>query len=581
MMPITENLAQRWAGYLNRKAARHAVRGSKITVFNSQPEPLTIGSQARGQQLATGILIFDGHMIHKPDVDLWAIAAPTTGFSDECHGFAWLDDLAAFGDASARQCAQNWLAGWIERYGDGQGPGWTPDLTGRRLIRWINHAVFVLHSRDEATAEQFYRSLAHQTVFLSRRWQAAKPGLPRFEALTGLICAGLSLEGMQEHAPPAVAALAHECAARIDPQGGIPSRNPEELLEVFTLLTWAAEAISASDMTLDPAHREAIERIAPTLRALRHCDGGLARFHGGEHGLEGRLDNALASSGVKARPHEGLAMGYARLSTGRISVIIDAAPPPSGKDSRMAHASTLAFELTSGRRPLIVNSGSGVQFGPEWRKLGRATPSHSTLVLDGISSAELKDQSDEKARLTDAPENVPVELSQTPEGQRFEGAHEGYEADFGLTHVRKLELSSDSRSLTGEDMLVTLSKRLERQFDRAQKAAGIAGIPFDIRFHLHPDVDAVVDMGGMAISIALKSGELWIFRGDGKTKIAIESAFYLEKSRVKPRAAKQIVLSGATMGYATRIRWSLAKAQDTPVGIRDLERDAMEPVINT
>jgi hypothetical protein len=27
------------------------------------------------------------------------------------------------------------------------------------------------------------------------------------------------------------------------------------------------------------------------------------------------------------------------------------------------------------------------------------------------------------------------------------------------------------------------------------------------------------------------------------------------------------------MDYATRIRWSLAKAQDTPISIRDLNRD--------
>jgi uncharacterized heparinase superfamily protein len=580
-MPITDHLAQRWALYLNSKAARRAARGREVTVFTSQPEPQTIGSQSRGLQLASGNFIFDGHFVHRPGVGIWDIPVPTTGFSDECHGFAWLDDLAAAGDAKARKYAQRWLTGWIERYGDGQGPGWTPDLTGRRLIRWINHAFFVLHSRDEVASDQFYRSLAHQTVFLSRRWQATKAGLPRFEALTGLIYAGLSLEGMQGHAPPAVEALARECEARIDPQGGIPSRNPEELLEIFTLLTWAAEAIGISDLTLDPAHSQAIERIAPTLRALRHSDGGLARFHGGGRGLEGRLDHALAISGVKTRPVGGVAMGYARLNAGRISVIIDAAPPPRGKESSMAHASTLAFELTSGRRPLIVNSGSGVQFGPEWRKVGRATPSHSTLVLDGHSSAELKDKTDDKALLTDAPENVPVEFSQSSEGQRFESAHEGYEASYGLTYVRKLELASDGRSLSGEDMLVTLSKRLERQFDKAMQAAGIAGIPYDIRFILHPDVDAAVDMGGAAVSIALKSGELWVFRGDGKTNISIESAFYLGKSHIKPRATKQIVLSGAAMGYATRIRWSLAKAQDTPIGIRDLERDAMEPVINT
>jgi uncharacterized heparinase superfamily protein len=576
-----ENLSQRWVRYLNQRAARRAVRGRGVTEFTTRPEPQTIGSHMRGLQLAAGKFIFDGHFIHDPDVNIWDIKAPTPGFSDECHGFAWLDDLAAAGGATARKAAQNWLLGWIARYGDGTGPGWTPDLTGRRLIRWINHAYFVLHGLEDATADRFFSALAHQTDFLSRRWQASRPGLPRFEALTGLIYAGLSLEGMQAHAPVAADALARECAARIDAGGAISSRNPEELLEIFTLLTWAAEAITASDLTLDAAHFKAIERIAPTLRALRHSDGRLARFHGGGRGLEGRLDSALASSGVKARPHEGLAMGYARLSAGRVSVIIDAAPPPYGKESSMAHASTLAFELTSGRRPLIVSVGSGVQFGPEWRKIGRATPSHSTLVLDGQPSAELKQKADDKAQLTDAPENVPVELSHPPSGPRFEGAHEGYEASYGLTHVRKLDLSSDGRKLSGEDMLITLSKRLERQFDKATRAAGLAGIPYDVRFHLHPDVEASVDMGGTAVSIELKSGEIWVFRGDGTTKISVESGFYLEKSHIKPRATKQIVLSGIVMGYATRIRWSLAKAQDTPIGIRDLERDAMEPVINT
>ncbi len=40
--------------------------------------------------------------------------------------------------------------------------------------------------------------------------------------------------------PPPVSALARECEHQIDAQGGLPTRNPEELLEVFTLLTWAA-----------------------------------------------------------------------------------------------------------------------------------------------------------------------------------------------------------------------------------------------------------------------------------------------------------------------------------------------------
>jgi hypothetical protein len=64
-----------------------------------------------------------------------------------------------------------------------------------------------------------------------------------------------------------------------------------------------------------------------------------------------------------------------------------------------------------------------------------------------------------------------------------------------------------------------------------------------------------------------------VFRYQGAADLTVEAGIYLEKGRLKPRAAKQVVLSGAAMDYATRIRWTLAKAQDTPVGLRDLVRD--------
>ncbi|HKL45089.1 MAG TPA: heparinase, partial [Roseovarius sp.] len=59
--------------------------------------------------------------------------------------------------------------------------------------------------------------------------------------------------------------------------------------------------------------------------------------------------------------------------------------------------------------------------------------------------------------------------------------------------------------------------------------------------------------------------------------LSLQPSVYLEKTRLKPRATKQIVLSGRALGYATRMRWSLAKAQDTPVGIRDVHEEVLEP----
>merc|ERR1712173_263585 len=98
----------------------------------------TIGSFARGRQLMAGNYLFAGSLLTAPQAAMWDLSPPDPAFAAELHGFAWLDDLAAVGDARARGAAQAWLWGWIDRFGRGQGPGWTPALTGRRLIRWIN-----------------------------------------------------------------------------------------------------------------------------------------------------------------------------------------------------------------------------------------------------------------------------------------------------------------------------------------------------------------------------------------------------------------------------------------------------------
>ncbi|WP_413719192.1 heparinase II/III family protein [Silicimonas sp. MF1-12-2] len=556
---------------MNGLHARAASLSRPATAFTSTPEPRTIGTFARGRQITGGNFLFSGYLVQAPGTMIWDLPMPDDGFEADLHGFTWLDDLAAVSDVHATRRAQEWTHEWVRRFGRGTGPGWTPDLTGRRLIRWINHAILLLNGQERATSEAYFRSLASQTIFLSRRWRTASHGLPRFEALTGLIYAGLALDGMDRHVGQAMRALEVECKREIDDQGGLITRNPEELLDVFTLLNWAAAALQDTGRMPGKSLLDTITAIAPVLRALRHSDGGLARFHGGGRGMEGRLDRALATSGVKSAAGTGLAMGYARVTHGRTSLIIDAASPPPVPASANAHASTLAMELTSGRRPVIVNCGSGATFGQNWRRAGRATPSHSTLGLEGYSSSRLgpASSSTKEELLVDAPRDVRFERTEVEGGTRLVVGHDGYVASHGLTHVRTLHLGFDGRSLRGEDALIAMSSQDRRRFDLSFDKSKLKGTPFTVRFHLHPDVDPRVDMNGAAISLALKSGEIWVFRAANGTHIALESSVYLEKTRLSPRATKQIVLSGRALEYSTRVSWSLSKAQETPTAVRD------------
>jgi uncharacterized heparinase superfamily protein len=557
---------------MNRIHARAAGVGARANAFESQPEPRIIGNFERGRQLCEGKFLFAGYLSEAPDASIWELEMPDQAFEIEVHGFAWLDDLVAVGDLPSRHRAALWTHEWAETYGRGQGPGWEPDLTGRRLLRWISHAVMLLNGQESDTSDRFFTALSRQANFLARRWKAAEPGLPRFEALAGLVHACLSLSGMNGHLASAAGALGRECAELINEEGGLPTRNPEELLDVFVLLTWTMEALSEAGATPPNELVDAIQRIAPTLRVLRHADGGLARFHGGGRGPDGRLDQALAASGIRHMRHKGLSMGYARLSHGRTTVIVDASPPPRDDQSLNGHASTLSFEMTSGRRPVVVSCGSGVTFGANWRRAGRATASHSTLSIQGYSSSRLGGSGmiagQRTERLVDTPHDVTCLRADDGKAALILG-HDGYLNTHGLIHHRRLELASDGRSLLGDDSLSALTPEAEAVFNAVFEKSDQTGVSFAVRFHLHPDVKAVLDMGGTAVSMSLKSGEVWVFRHDGTAELTLTPSVYLAKGRLSPRASKQIILSASAVDYGTRIGWTLAKAQDTPSHIRD------------
>ncbi|NBB96910.1 MAG: heparinase [Alphaproteobacteria bacterium] len=558
---------------MDRLAARWQARVRAPVAIISQPEPRSLGLFARGQQMLAGNFLVAGELLNASGTVPFEATTPDA--VDEVHGFAWLDHLAAVGDRPARDLAQAGLRDWSDRFGRGHGPGWAPGLTGRRLIRLISHAVFLMQGAEGAQQTAFLRMLAHHAGVLNRRAAHAAPGLPRIEARTGLLYAALSLEGWQDRAPGIAAALTRDCAGQIAADGGLDTRNPEELLSVFECLGWVWQLMAENHQSIPDALDDVMGRMANALRCLRHADGGLMRCHGGGRGREGALAAALAAqdalSGLPPAAPPEHAMGYVRLAAGRTSTIIDAAGPPMGAAPGCAHAATLAFELTSNRRPVIVSCGDGRGFGPEWHRASRATASHSTLALDGYSSSRFGIPGGRRLELTDGPRHVGLEFRHTPYARAVALSHDGYGESHGLEHLRYLDLSKDGRVLSGEDMLIATGRAAQKRFDEVRARLG-GTIPYALRFHLHPEVEASLDMNGTAVSLTLRSGEIWVMRAEGAT-LALAPSVYLEKGRVKPRASQQIVLSLAATSYTSQTNWTLAKAHDTPTALRDHAQD--------
>lgn len=536
--------------------------------FLRRPEPKAIGHSGRGEQIIEGKLHLGGLTLTGEflDNDMPASVAA------ELHGFGWLDDLAAVGSPRARSVAQHHVLHWLKRHRvpHADAPEWTPAIAGRRVLHWIFHAGMILPGLDRDGAEPYFRSLDQHLTHLRATWYDCTDGLPRLEALAGLAIGAMSLRDRQAVARPALIALAEEADAM-----GVAtlseSRAPETLLEAMALLVWAQEVADEAGLESPAELRAIIAEIAPILRSLRHADGSLPSFHGGGRGAAGRLDRCLRAAEGAALPVHGLAMGFARMARGRTTLILDAAPPPGGPAAVRAHASTLAFELTVARQPLIVNSGPGDGFGSLWAKASRATPCHSALCLEGLSSSRLNPnrQEGEPDILTERPALVwagdcdalgnltPPDCgpAHSTEPAHLLSGHDGWLDSHGLTHLRELWLAPDGVALQGEDSLAALDASAQSQLDRARPPEGLG---FDIRFHLHPDIEA--RQQGQVIDLTLPTGEHWQFSHDGVGQVRLEASCLLDRGLAEPRPSRQIVLTARLQGRAIQIGWTLARS---------------------
>lgn len=538
--------------------ARTAKNFAQAEQFISTPGPLSIGNTLVADKICEGEFFIFGNTVQLEDKVIWDHSIKNVENYEDLHGFTWLDDLAARGDKAAIEIAQKWIFSWIEKYGSGSGAGWTPNLTGRRLIRLIHHEEIILRDLSEKKINIYFRFIYKQANFLSKRFYKTHEINMNFEAIVGLIYCGLYVEGFDSFITVATEYLSRECRDKIDEDGGILSRNPEELLEIFTYLVWVAHGLHDADWTPSQAHIEAINRIAPTLRHLRHINGRLCRFNGSLGKYSGELDRYLFLSGNKKKTTKILKMGYARLEGGRTSIIQDAGSLPNLFQSNLAHASVLGFELTHGRQPLIVNCGSGANFGRDWCKAGRATQSHSTFCVKGQSSAKLTRSLSYNSKLTEflsqGPTEVVINKSKVRGGTELIVSHDAYASKFAVNLERKLELSDNGEILIGNDQIAMLSTR-----DRS-KEISFDDLEYEVRFQFHPEVTVQILDNDM-VKINSKFAGVWILEALNLTP-SIQPSYYFCEGHSSPIPTQQVVFLTKFNDFLKQVRWSFVKSYD-------------------
>lgn len=530
--------------------------GGAPSAVIGRPEEIWPGDAARGRAMMRGIYRLAGQELQAPSLGPWKLRAPSPAFSDALHGFDWLGDFALLAGEEPKRVARSWIYGWIAKFEGGDGIGWRPGLAGRRLIAWSAHAHLALDGADPELSRRFYKAVGQHARYLASGWKKAEDGRPRLCALAGLVWAALAFDRWQGELARNAEALAEAADRAVGPDGGIASRNPEELAEVHLILAAAAQALEVAGAQVPEKMRGALDRMAPTLRMLRFGDGGLARFHGGGSGPEGRLDRSLSMARAPRSAPARRAMGFHRMHAGRTAVIVDVAPPPG---TGAAHASTLGVEMSCGPRRILVSAGPGAPFGADWAEACRATAAHSALTVARSSSSRVPSRSKGPgpAPFSEKPAQVSCEEAADVEGEWLLAAHDGYLQSHGLVHSRRLFLSVDGRDFRGEDSVESPDKRAQARLEKAARAQGRQGergLGFAARFHLHPDLELREE--GEGVDVIDAAGEVWRFAAQGGA-ISVEEGVWFDADAPAPLATKQIVVTARTEGYWGRVTWAL------------------------
>ncbi|MCO0638322.1 heparinase, partial [Lutimaribacter sp. EGI FJ00014] len=157
---------------------------------------------------------------------------------------------------------------------------WSPAVTARRIIAWLQHSAVVLQGADLTFYRQFLKVLAIQVRYLRSMAPEMPDGEEKLRARVALAFAALSLPTPVSALRSATRNLGIELDRQILPDGGHISRNPRAVMELLADLlplrqTYANQAESPPDALVG-----AVERMLPALRFFRHRDGSLARVNG-------------------------------------------------------------------------------------------------------------------------------------------------------------------------------------------------------------------------------------------------------------------------------------------------------------
>tara|TARA_B110000240_G_scaffold119080_1_gene133300 strand:+ start:53 stop:1678 length:1626 start_codon:yes stop_codon:yes gene_type:complete len=453
------------------------------------------------------------------------------------NSFFWLFSLDL---RSSKKDTQNIILQWIEKNHRYNSKSWEVDILAKRIIAWLSNSKLTYEESDANYKEKFNNIIGKQINHLINEIEGSEWVEDKMIGCSAVILTGLSYQNKDDYLDVGLNLLKKLAKHSFDNDGFPKSRNIRQLnfyLKYFVLIR---EWFKESQTEIPEFINEIIYYLGQAYAFICQNNTKNFLFNGNHESNNIDFDHYLKKFGYNFKNPSNELGGYAILNNKKISLAVDIGRSPDKKFSSNYQAGSLSFEIVSGRKKLICNSGYFQNFKHQLNKISKSSAVHSTLILEDISSCKFTKQSPSKIfdGLKIIKKNVVFEKNYW----KINAAHDGYLKQFGIIHDREIEFYPEQIKFIGHDKIISKNNA--------------KNLKFEIRFHLEPSVKVMKTLDNKSILIDL-DGEGWKFNSN-QNIMNIDTGLYFGKKNSFV-SNQNIFISGMTNGDNQTIKWEITK----------------------
>ena len=537
---------------------RLRISGPGPSALTALPNDNFPANRTRGEAILQGRWRFGHAQIETPPGHSpWGPEFPSLHFADRIHRFHWLRDVAAMGPEGEAH-GRALTAAWVEAYGKWDDFAWRLSVTADRLVNWLCAGPWLFARLEGEVRGHMLETLGRQIRHLQFSGPEETDPVARLRIAVALCLAGAATEDGRKVLDAGLAMLEAECAKQILPDGGHVSRNPERLAHALLDIQAVEDLMLRLGMSAPAFLTKLQPRMAAMLSFFQTADGGLLPANGGGDASDGLAKAALRPHGaINSKFSFARLSAYQRIQAEELTVYVDAGAGPERPHGGRAHAGALALTIDDGPERIITSCGSHLELEPMLRDAARRTAAHSVLSLNGEDSAVFALDPALGVRAPEGPAQLAVRRMEEGDQYLLEGQHAGWRIRHGVIYRRRLYVAMNGARITGEDSL-------SRPMSDAPSATPGGPIPYEIRFHLHPDVQVAEGPDNRTVFLGLaKRQRVWRFRSEAL--LSVEDSRYWGSEAV--RKTQQLVIRGIADPGAdgsqapNRVRWALSRIE--------------------